>query len=223
MSQIISILGQKGGVGKSTLARILARAFTVNDWEVLLADMNIEQATCLTWNQRRMKNEIEPQLIVEAFAVLSQAQKRTPSFDLTIFDGKPAASAETRSIAAVSDLVLIPTKTGLDDLTPQLGLALELVDDPKANIDPARIAFVLSRVSTESAADRAREYLAKARYPFTIIDGYVQEKQSYENALNQGMTLSETEYDSLNEKINAVVQSIFNTFQNVQSLTESAS
>lgn len=218
MSQIISVLGQKGGVGKSTLARILAREFTANEWSVLLADMNIEQATCLTWNQRRMKNEIEPQLIVEAFSVLSQAQKRLDSFDMVIFDGKPAASAETRAIAGISDLVLIPTKTGLDDLTPQLGLALELVDDPKANIDPANIAFVLSRVSTESAAARAREYLAKARYPFTIIEGFVQEKQSYENALNLGMTLSETDYDRLNERINQVVQSIFDKFQQVQSL-----
>ncbi|MCB0851581.1 MAG: ParA family protein [Bacteroidetes bacterium] len=217
MSNIISVLGQKGGVGKSTLARVLAREFTMNEWDVLLADMNIEQATCLTWNQRRKKNEIEPQLVVEAFSVLPQAQKRLSSFDLTIFDGKPAASIETRDIAKISDLVLIPTKTGLDDLTPQLGLALELVDDPKANIDPNRIAFVLSRVSTDSAATRAREYLSKARYPFTIIDGYIQEKQSYENALNFGMTLTETDYDQLNERMNMVVQSIFNKFQQILS------
>ncbi|MEO1181048.1 MAG: ParA family protein [Cyanobacteria bacterium J06636_28] len=215
MSNTISILGQKGGVGKSTLARILAREFTANDWDVLLADMNIEQATCLTWNQRRKKNELEPQLLVEAFSVLPQAQQRMGNHDLTIFDGKPAASAETRDIAKVSDLILIPTKTGLDDLTPQLGLALELVDDLKAGIDPSQIAFVLSRVSSESAATRARDYLKKARYPFTIIDGYVQEKQSYENALNIGMTLTETEYDSLNDRINAVVQSIFNKFEQV--------
>lgn len=215
MSNTISILGQKGGVGKSTLARILTREFTANDWNVLLADMNIEQATCLTWNQRRKKNEIEPQLLVEAFAILPQAQNRMGSYDLTIFDGKPAASAETRDIAMVSDLILIPTKTGLDDLTPQLGLALELVDDLKAGIDPSQIAFVLSRVSSESAALRAREYLMKARYPFTIVDGYIQEKQSYENALNFGMTLTETDYESLNDRINDVVQSIFNKFEQI--------
>ncbi len=53
---IISFLSQKGGCGKSTLARLFAQQLTKDDLVVLLADMDIKQTTATKWGQRRQDN-----------------------------------------------------------------------------------------------------------------------------------------------------------------------
>jgi chromosome partitioning protein len=42
---IIGIANQKGGVGKSTLARIIAREYAAAKWNVKVADLDISQGT----------------------------------------------------------------------------------------------------------------------------------------------------------------------------------
>ena len=44
---IIGLISQKGGVGKSTLARAVAREYVMNEWAVMVADMDQEQQSCL--------------------------------------------------------------------------------------------------------------------------------------------------------------------------------
>nr|WP_307983502.1 ParA family protein [Yersinia pestis] len=51
---IISVVSQKGGVGKSSLARTLAVEFTRAGWRVLLADTDYGQATSNRWNLKEM-------------------------------------------------------------------------------------------------------------------------------------------------------------------------
>lgn len=47
---IIGIISQKRGVGKSTLARLLAREYSANKWMVKIADMDSRQGTSTRWN-----------------------------------------------------------------------------------------------------------------------------------------------------------------------------
>ena len=45
MAYIVGIASQKGGVGKSTLARIMAREFTVGGLRTKIADLDTQQQT----------------------------------------------------------------------------------------------------------------------------------------------------------------------------------
>lgn len=45
MAIILGVVSQKGGVGKSTIARLIARELASQDWQVKIADLDISQAT----------------------------------------------------------------------------------------------------------------------------------------------------------------------------------
>ena len=50
---IISLISQKGGVGKSAVARLLAVEFTKAGWSVKIADLDPAQGTSTKWKARR--------------------------------------------------------------------------------------------------------------------------------------------------------------------------
>jgi chromosome partitioning protein len=50
---LIGSLAQKGGVGKSTLARLIARTYANGDWRVKIADFNTKQRTSVDWVAER--------------------------------------------------------------------------------------------------------------------------------------------------------------------------
>ena len=52
----IAIASQKGGVGKSSCARLVAREFAQAGWSVKIADLDIQQGTSFQWYRRRSAN-----------------------------------------------------------------------------------------------------------------------------------------------------------------------
>ena len=73
--RIASFVGQKGGVGKSTLARVLAVAAARAQHKVLIGDFDLEQLTCVEWGALRMRNGVEPEIEARAFKRLTQCRK----------------------------------------------------------------------------------------------------------------------------------------------------
>src|ERR1035438_8127146 len=78
----IAIASQKGGVGKSSCARLIAREFADVGWKVKIADMDIQQGTSFHWCKERAANEILPEIRTETFANIKQALKDADNFDL---------------------------------------------------------------------------------------------------------------------------------------------
>ncbi|WP_140414231.1 ParA family protein, partial [Bathymodiolus platifrons methanotrophic gill symbiont] len=65
---IISLLNQKGGVGKSSLARALAVEFARNKWAVHVADLDGKQQTSFLWGERRKESGAEPSIDVSLYS-----------------------------------------------------------------------------------------------------------------------------------------------------------
>ena len=68
MHRRILFTSQKGGVGKSTLARSAAVALAYAGRKVLLADFDVDQRTCMRWQAQRVARALEPKIDVEAFS-----------------------------------------------------------------------------------------------------------------------------------------------------------
>ena len=68
MAQIVGFISQKGGVGKSTLARGLSREAAKNGLNVKLADLDTQQGTSVDWYRRRLDNGATPVFSVEPSA-----------------------------------------------------------------------------------------------------------------------------------------------------------
>src|SRR5271154_6650022 len=145
---IISLISQKGGVGKSAMARLLGVEFTKAGWSVKIADLDPVQGTTTRWKARRDHAGIQPEIAVEKFRTIERALKEAERFDLLILDGPAHAEQGGRTMAQASDLVLMPTCYGLDDLEAQVEAAYELEE---GGINRDRIWFIFSRTSGSPA------------------------------------------------------------------------
>lgn len=139
---VISCLSQKGGVGKSTLARLMATEYARHGQRVGLMDFNPSQKTALLWANLREQADIEPKLHAEG-AIRAAGLRQDGRFDVIICDGRPDLPDITLSMALNSDVVVIPTSFTADDLIPQRRFALELVE---RGVRREAIIFVINRV-----------------------------------------------------------------------------
>lgn len=112
--QVITIAMQKGGVGKSTIARSLAVAAVRDGLSVLMIDMDSQQSVS-QWAERR-----EGDMPVVVFSTENELPKKLAQAkgvaDLVIIDTPPARSTEAPAAVEVADLVLIPTTPDVEPL-----------------------------------------------------------------------------------------------------------
>jgi chromosome partitioning protein len=138
----VSFVSQKGGVGKSTLARLFAVGAAHRGHRTLLADFDLEQLTCVEWNALRLKNAVEPDIDARAFKSLKKLRKSEEAIDYIVVDTRGLADTLTQELAEESDIVFLPTGTSGDDLRPTLALARKLAK----NGAEGRLVIVLSKV-----------------------------------------------------------------------------
>ena len=212
MTYIVGMVSQKGGVGKSTLARMMAREFVAGGLATKIADLDTQQQTCTYWAGRRAENGIGPEIQVQSFASVKSALEEAERFDVLILDGKPNASEQTAEIAKASDLVVIPTGQTVDDLHPGVVLAHSL---RKKGIAPEKIAFAMFKTTgSERENTAAREYIAQAGY--TVLEGDVSVSTAYGSASDQGRAITETSFRTLNERASKLAQSIIDRMAELQ-------
>src|SRR5271168_3517571 len=82
----VSFVSQKGGVGKSTLARLFAVGAAHRGNRTLLADFDLEQLTCVEWNALRLKHAVEPDIDARAFKSLKKLRKSEEAIDYIVVD-----------------------------------------------------------------------------------------------------------------------------------------
>ncbi len=204
MALFIGVISQKGGVGKSTICRMLATIFASHGWAVKIADLDTKQGTCTEWKRIRDDNAIDPPISVETFRTVGHARKLEDTHDMIIFDGAPHSSNQTLDVARGSDLIILPTGPALDDLRPSVLLAHELVDK---GINTAQIFFALCRVGdSEAEIQEARQYINQAGYQ--VFGGELLERVGYRRASDRGLSVTEVPIRSLKEKVNTLAKSI---------------
>lgn len=201
---IISLISQKGGVGKSALARLLAVEIAKSGWAVKIADLDPAQGTSTKWKARRDQAGLQPDIAVEKFRTVERALSEADRYDLLILDGPAHAERGGREMAAKSDLVILPTGYSLDDMEPQIEAAYELEE---SGISPERLIFVFCRAKGSEAEDKAaRAYLAKAR--MNVLTPVFPELASIRQAHAEGRAGSEVPFPKVQEKTVAVAQAL---------------
>jgi chromosome partitioning protein len=210
MAALIGLVSQKGGVGKSTLARLFAREYAAAGWQVKIADLDISQGTSTDWKQRRERAGIKPEVAVEPFGTVAQALKVAQLYDLLIFDGQPHSMAGTLEIASACDALILPTGLSLDDLKPSVLLAHELIQN---RIPADDMIFALCRVGDrENEISEAREYITRAGY--RVLEGELPERTGYRRASDQGRAASESPHPSLRERAERLAQCVIDFVSN---------
>jgi chromosome partitioning protein len=203
MTTTVAIVSQKGGVGKSTLTRALAQKAMKSGLSVKVADLDTQQGTVSDWHRNRLDRGYDPIGSVEVFRTARQALRNSENYDLLILDGAPRASTATLEIAKEADLVIQPTGASLDDLKPAVLLFHELTN---RGVPKNCLAFALFRVGTEAEAQDAVDYIEEAGY--SVLEGFLYERPAYRQAQNEGLSITETRYNTLNKRAEKLIDSI---------------
>lgn len=206
----IACLSQKGGVGKSTLARLIARTYAAGDWKVKIADFNVKQKTSVDWSALRMAQGLAPEIPAEPFSEVSRSLRGEQ--DMVVFDGRPESDPQTLRLAQEATVVIIPCGVAADDLVPQIRFAHEL---RSRGIDIRKILFVLNKCPESPAAIAdARSYIGAAGFTVTLTT--LPMKVAYVNAHNVGRCIAETEFSSLNDRSTALAKEIVAKVEELQ-------
>ena len=112
-AKTVSFVSQKGGVGKSALARLFAVGAAHRGQRALLADFDLDQLTCVEWNAARLQAAIEPEIDTRAFKSLKKLRKAEVDVDFIVADTRGLADDLTKELAEESDVVFLPTGTSL--------------------------------------------------------------------------------------------------------------
>lgn len=204
MALKIGVVSQKGGVGKSTLSRMIACEYARSGWNVKIADMDASQGTSFNWQRRRIEQAVEPQVGVEMFRRVADVEKVADNYDLIVFDGAPHSTQQTLQIAQLSALTILPTGTALDDLEPTIRLAHELY---RQGVSKERLTIALSRVGNSDVEnEEAVSYIRASGY--ALLDGTIPERTVYRRASDTGRAATETSHRSTNERATELMQSI---------------
>jgi chromosome partitioning protein len=111
----IAVIGQKGGIGKTTLSANLSVAAEAAGLRTVLFDLD-PQESATVWADRRKADT--PHVEFLTLRRLSDALQtaETQGFGLVVMDTPPAAGPEAYAAAQSADLILVPCGTSLIDL-----------------------------------------------------------------------------------------------------------
>jgi chromosome partitioning protein len=196
----IAIALQKGGVGKSTLAKALGVAGAKAGLNVLVLDMDSQQSTT-QWAQRR-----KDALPVVRFAteidlpkLLSQAEEA--GCDLVVIDTPPARSTEAPAAVEFCDLVLVPCAPDIEAYE-QLPRTARLA---RTSDKPAAAVLTMAQPNSRTEEDIARQVFETVKLP--MVPAVIHRFKVHRDASREGMTASELEPEG---KAAAELQALWN-------------
>jgi chromosome partitioning protein len=187
---IISILNQKGGSGKTTLAAHLARAAQADGKRVLLVDAD-RQGSLRDWHAAGDGLGLDL-IAADTTSALASLPSVAQGYDLVVVDGMPSASPMAAVAIKVSDGVLVPIQPSPLDLWAANDL-LDMIRERQSLADgQPRVGIVVSRAVVGSRLD-AEMTEALAAFGCDVLDARTHQRVVYPGSMASGRTALDAE------------------------------
>ena len=192
---IISILNQKGGVGKTTLSVNIARGFKLKGYKTLLVDSD-SQGSALRWHERSNEQERGDLLDLTCLpgsTLDKDVKKFACHYDMVIIDGVPSISPVTACAIKAADLILIPVTPSPYDIWATEDLVRTVQDRIIMTDGKTKAAFIISRkINRTIIGKEIYEDLKKLELP-VFFNGTTQ-RISYATSAQEGLTVFDDKY-----------------------------
>jgi len=185
---IISLLNQKGGVGKTTLAVHVAMALARRGRRVLLVDAD-PQHSALDWNEAREESPCFPVIGLATKTLHRDISAHKKNYDDIIIDGPPRVNELARAAIMAADLVLVPVTPSPYDVWAAKEIT-DLLDEASAFKPDLKSAFVINRKIANTAIGRDVSD-ALAGYPFPVLKAAITQRVAFAESAAQGLTVQE--------------------------------
>jgi len=190
--QVIAVLNQKGGSGKTTIATHLARALQLDGADVLLVDSD-PQGSARDWAAVR---EDQPLTVVGIDRpTIDRDLKNVARKDFVVIDGAPQAADLAVSAIKAAHFVLIPVQPSPYDIWATADL-VELVKQRIEVTDgKLQAAFVVSR-AIKGTRIGAEVTEALNGYGLPVLESRITQRVSYPGTAAAGSTVMDAQPDS---------------------------
>lgn len=200
---IVSILNQKGGVGKTTISTNLARAMQLRKYEVLLVDSD-PQGSARDWNVEG-KGEVLNVIGLDRPTLDRDIKAVTYDYDWVFIDGAPGLTSMAMAAIKCSDIILIPVQPSPYDLWATEDL-IGLVSERIAwSGDKVKAAFVIScQIPNTLISKDIREILGQYEVSHRIKTFHqgTNKRVAYSSSAASGLTVLEGNDPSAITEIN---------------------
>jgi chromosome partitioning protein len=190
---ILSVLNQKGGVGKTTLSITLAAAWAGRKQRVLLVDAD-PQGSALDWVATRGERPSPFAAIGMAKPILHvELTKMKQDFDVILIDGPPRVYDVAKSAVMASDAVLIPVLPSQFDVWAAEE-TVKLLQECATYKPVLKSAFVINRKIAHTAIGRDAAKALK-HYPIPVLSAALCQRVAFAESAH-GKTVFEMDPDS---------------------------
>ena len=190
--KVISVLNQKGGSGKTTIATHIATCLQQKGNSVLLVDSD-PQGSSRDWAAMRESGDL-PVIGIDR-PTLERDLKSLAKKDFVVIDGAPQTADLAISAIKVSNFILIPVQPSPYDIWA----TSDLVDLVKQRIEitdgKLKAAFVINRAikGTNIGAEIRK---ALEEYDLPVLESVIFQRVSYPSSASMGKTVTELEPSS---------------------------
>lgn len=183
MAHIVSIAGQKGGAGKSTLAVHLAEEWHTRGHRVLLVDAD-PQGTAQTWADVADEAGADrPAVVAMGDGIRRDLANVAESYDIVVVDLPGRAAKRQIGALMLSDLVLLPSGPGTADIWA-LAASAEMVNEVSELRPDLRAAVVLNRRANNTESKQARDSISAVG--LTTLGASLGQRVAFSEALAAG-------------------------------------
>jgi chromosome partitioning protein len=183
---IVTLMGQKGGVGKSTTAICLGMAAFERGLSTLFVDAD-PQGTLRTWSEVAAERQRSVPTVVAMGASMhrpGQLDAVAKGYDWTFIDCPPRHGDVQRSALMITDLAILPCGPSASDVWA-LSSSLELIRSARELRDSLMACIVITRKQPRTALGKdARAVLETSELP--VLESELLYRVAYQEALAAG-------------------------------------
>lgn len=203
---VVSLLNQKGGSGKTTIATNLAHGLVKRGFKTLLVDAD-PQGSARDWNNAN-EATLVPVIGLDRETLPVDLKAVWAGYKVVVIDGAPQVARLLAAAVKASDIILIPVQPSPYDIWATADLVSLIKARQEVMDGHPKAAFVISRVIKNTKLSREVE-AALEEYELPVFKAHTSQLVSYAVTASEGLSVYSNPSSPGAQEIDAIINELF--------------